>query len=386
MGIEGEPDMSWKESDTVSLRTEFVLFAQQSGSNIRALCRRYQVSPRTAYKWLKRYREEGLEGLQDRSRRPRHSPRSTAPETVQTVLALREETGWGGRKIARVMHHNKGKGDIPHPNTITDILRRSGRLDPAARRSHTPYQRFEYREPNELWQMDFKGHFAMLEGRCHPLTVLDDHSRFCLGLQACGDETGATVQQRLQSIFRQYGLPKAILCDNGGPWGSGYPQLELTHLAVWLIRLGVQPLHGQPAHPQTQGKEERFHRTLKVELLQGRSFANLADCQRHFDPWRDRYNTLRPHEALHLDTPIQHYRPSQRVFPESLPPVEYNGGEWVRKVQKGGEIYFHDRPYRVGKGLASQQVALRPTEQDGILDVYFCTCRLRRIDVRTPDC
>lgn len=377
--------MPWKESDTMSLRIEFVLFAQQPGSNIRALCRRYQISPRTAYKWLRRYREEGVEGLRDRSRRPRHSPRSSAAATVQSVLALREETGWGGRKIARVMR-TEGYEDIPHPNTITDILRRAGKLEAGVSQTHSPYQRFEYEQPNELWQMDFKGHFALVDGRCHPLTVLDDHSRFCVGLEACGDEQGATVQERLRGIFRQYGLPKAILCDNGGPWGSGYPQLELSQLAVWLIRLGIQPLHGRPAHPQTQGKEERFHRTLKTELLLGRSFVNLADCQQHFDPWRERYNTRRPHEALHLDTPIQHYRPSQRLFPESLPPVEYNSGEWVRKVQKSGEVYYHNKPYRVGKGLVGQRVALRLTEQAGILDVYFCTCRVRRIDVRAPDC
>lgn len=377
--------MPWKESDTMSLRIEFVLFAQQPGSNIRALCRRYQISPRTAYKWLRRYREEGVEGLRDRSRRPRHSPRSSAAATVQSVLALREETGWGGRKIARVMR-TEGYEDIPHPNTITDILRRAGKLEAGVSQTHSPYQRFEYEQPNELWQMDFKGHFALVDGRCHPLTVLDDHSRFCVGLEACGDEQGATVQERLRGIFRQYGLPKAILCDNGGPWGSGYPQLELSQLAVWLIRLGIQPLHGRPAHPQTQGKEERFHRTLKTELLLGRSFVNLADCQQHFDPWRERYNTRRPHEALHLDTPIQHYRPSQRLFPESLPPVEYNSGEWVRKVQKSGEVYYHNKPYRVGKGLVGQRVALRLTEQAGILDVYFCTYRVRRIDVRAPDC
>ena len=377
--------MPWKERNIMSLREEFVLLAQKSNSNIRELCSRYQISSRTAYKWLKRYREEGRDGLQNRSRRPHHIPKYTQPETVQKVLELREETGWGGRKIARVMR-DTGCLDIPHPNTITDILRRSGRLSDADSQTHTPVQCFEYPKPNEVWQMDFKGHFPLLQGRCHPLTVLDDHSRFCVGLQACADETGATVKERLKDIFRQYGLPKAILCDNGGPWGSGYPKLELTHLTVWLIRLGIQPMHGRPAHPQTQGKDERFHRTLKVELLQGRSFTDLLDCQRHFDPWRERYNTLRPHESLQLDTPIRHYQASQRSFPEILPPVEYNVGELVRKVQTTGCVYFHNKPYRVSKGLAGQLVALRPTEVDGVMDVYFCTCKVAQIDLSTSIC
>lgn len=372
--------MPWKEMDAMSLRAEFVALAQQAGSNIRELCRRYHISSRTAYKWLRRYEQEGLPGLVDRSRRPKCIPRQTKAEMEAKVLEVRAETGWGGRKLARLLH-NRGYVEVPHPNTITDILRRAGKLDEVECAKHEPLQRFERSQPNELWQMDFKGHFATLNGRCHPLTVLDDHSRFCVGLKACTDETRRTVQGHLQAMFRQYGLPKAILCDNGVPWGSGYPELELSALAVWLIRLGVHPQHGRPAHPQTQGKDERFHRTLNTELLQGRSFSNPLDCQPHFDVWRDRYNLVRPHEALHLDTPAQHYLLSQRLYPEILPPIEYNTGDIVRKVQSRGDVTYHDREYRVGKGLVGQSVVLRPTDADGVFDVFFCTYKVRQIQV-----
>ncbi len=374
--------MPWNAMDAMSLRAEFVVLAHQKGSNIRGLCRRYQISPRTAYKWLKRYEQEGLAGLEDRSRRPKRSPRQTKAEMEAKVLAVREERGWGGRKLARWLH-NQGCEGVPHPNTITDILRRAGKLDEEVCAQRGPVQRFERNLPNELWQMDFKGHFATLNGRCHPLTLLDDHSRFCVGLKACEDETGQTVQGHLVSIFRQYGLPKAILCDNGGPWGAGYPELELSTLAVWLICLGIALQHGRPAHPQTQGKDERFHRTLKAELLQGRSFSNPLDCQRYFDAWRDRYNLERPHEALHLDTPAQHYSLSQRLYPEVLPPIEYNAGEIVRKVQSNADVTYHDREYRVGKGLIGQYVALRPTETEGVFDVFFCHYKIRQIDTRS---
>jgi hypothetical protein len=138
---------------------------------------------------------------------------------------------------------------------------------------------------------------------------------------------------------------------------------------------------GRPAHPQTQGKEERFHRTLKTELLQGRSFSDLADCQRHFDPWRERYNLVRPHEALHLDPPVRHFQLSQRTFPEVLPAIEYNSGEIVRKVQSNGDVTFHDREYRVGKGLVGEYVALRPTSTDGVFEVYFSHYKVRQITV-----
>lgn len=372
--------MPWKEMDAMTLRKEFIALAQQAGSNVRELCRRYGISPRTAYKWLKRYEQEGEAGLLDRSKRPTHSAVVTSTEMEARVLALRDETGWGGRKIAQVLRE-QGYERVPHPNTITDILRRTGRLAAVEQAKHRPFERFERSQANELWQMDFKGHFATLSGRCHPFTVLDDHSRFCLGLKACGDETGQTVKAHLQTIFRLYGLPNAILCDNGGPWGGGYPHLELSQLAVWWIRLGIHPQHGRPAHPQTQGKEERFHRTLKAELLQGRSFSDLADCQRQFDPWRERYNLVRPHEALQMDPPFRHFQLSGRSFPEVLPAVEYDSGTIVRKVQVGGNITYHDRSYKIGKGLEGQYVRLQPTPTERVFEVYFCQYLVRIIAV-----
>lgn len=372
--------MPWKEMDSMSLRKEFVVLAQQEGSNIRGLCRRYRISSRTAYKWLKRYQEEGEAGLVDRSKRPKHSPKRTAESMEEEVLKKREETGWGGRKIACILRREEKVG-VPHPNTITDILRRKEKISVAEGKKHTAWQRYERAGPNELWQMDYKGHFAMLAGRCHPLTLLDDHSRFCLGLRACGDETIQTTQPHLTSIFRLYGLPLAILCDNGGPWGSGYPHLELTKLSVWFIRLGIQIKHGRPSHPQTQGKEERFHRTLKTEVLQGAAFATLEDCQQHFDPFRDRYNLVRPHDALGLDTPSQHYQPSSLSFPEALPGVQYDTGHIVRKVQEGGIIYFKNREFRVGSALWGFPVRLEPTERDGHYDVFFSSQKVSHFDL-----
>ncbi len=371
--------MPWKELDVMSLREEFVLMAKKPESNIRELCRRYQISSRTAYKWIRRFDQEGKEGLADRCRRPKHISHQTEKSMEDKVVELRQETGWGGRKISRLLS-NQGYNPVPHPNTVTDILRRAGKLKAEECAQHQPFQRFERQAANELWQMDFKGHFPMVYGRCHPLTILDDHSRFCVGLKACATETSSVVKGHLATLFRQYGLPQAILCDNGSPWRSGYPELELSQLAVWLIRLGIQPLHGRPNHPQTQGKEERFHRTLKRELLQGRSFLDLDDCQRHFDQWRDRYNLIRPHEALGLDTPLQHYQPSQRPFPEVLSPIEYAPGALVRKVHITGHITYHDHGYRVGKGLVGEEVELRRTEKEGVFDVYFGMFKVRQID------
>jgi transposase InsO family protein len=294
------------------------------------------------------------------------------------VLEVHAETSWGGRKIARVLL-DQGYEGVPHPNTITDILRRAGKLDEEECQKHKPVERFERGYANELWQMDFKGHFPLEHGRCHALTVLDDHSRYCIGLRACANERSSTVKGQLEIIFREYGLPEAILCDNGSSWRGGNAQKGLSQISVWLMRLGIVVLHGRPRHPQTQGKDERFNRTLKHELLKTIPFMDLQDSQYRFDVWRDRYNLIRPHEALALDAPFRHYQPSQRPFPEILPPLEYPADALVRKIHTTGEVTYHDRPYQVGKGLIGEYVELRPTETDGCFDVYFGTIKVRRI-------
>ena len=210
--------------------------------------------------------------------------------------------------------------------------------------------------------MDFKGHVPCGAGRCHPLTVLDDHSRYSLVLAACGDERTATVSARLSGSFRRYGLPEVLLVDNGPPWGGGAARHH-TPLTVWLLRLGVRVVHSRPRHPQTLGKDERFHRTRKAELLGRAPLEDLASAQRRFDAWRHVYNHERPHEALALATPASRYRPSERSFPETLPPVEYPAADHVRKVQAGGRVDFRGRRLRAPQAFTGQRVALRPRSQ-----------------------
>ena len=214
--------MPWKEVTTVSLRLDFIKLALTTDANFSQLCRKFGISRKTGYKWLHRYLEEGSAGLRDRSRRPHTSPNRTSATMEQRVLSLRDKhPAWGGRKIHKRLEV-LGMDNVPPPSTITEILRRHGRMDPQESIKHRPWQRFEAEAPNQLWQMDFKGHFPLVNGeRCHPLSVLDDHSRFCLGLQACGNERRETVQGRLTAIFRRYGMPEQLLVDNGPPWGTG---------------------------------------------------------------------------------------------------------------------------------------------------------------------
>lgn len=374
--------MPWLEVSIMSMRREFVMLAGQEGVNRRELCRRYGVSPSTAYKWLGRADANPEESFSDRSRRPLRSPARSAASMEAAVLALRDEhPAWGGRKLRRRLV-DLGHAGVPSASTITEILRRHGRLDPDQAAKRTAWQRFEREAPNELWQMDFKAHFATDAGRCHALSVLDDCSRFALALEACSNQRLDTVKGQLTSVFRRYGLPHAMLTDNGPPWGnSGDEASRYTRFEVWLIQLGIPLHHGRPYHPQTQGKDERFHRTIETELVGRRRFATLAECQHAFERWRHVYNSERPHEAIDLDTPLRHYQPSLRRFPERLPPVDYPD-RIVRKVQANGRISFAGQKWSVGKAFIGHRVALRPADQDGRYDVFFCQQAIADIDLR----
>lgn len=374
--------MPWKESSRMSLRTEFVLLAQKPDANLSLLAKRFGISRKTAYKWLKRFQAGDPDALADRSRKPHASPARTAQEREQQILQLRAlHPAWGGRKL-RARLHALGHADVPAASTITAILRRHGCLGGPNAGLPRDWQRFEHAAANDLWQMDFKGHFGLTDGtRCHPLTVLDDHSRYVLGLMACPDEQTATVRTALTTLFGRYGLPRRMLMDNGPPWGDPTDRCY-TPLTVWLLRLGVRVSHGRPYHPQTQGKDERFHRTLGAELLSRRTFSNLADCQGPFDAWRQVYNHERPHEALQLAVPASRYRPSPRPLPAPLPPIEYPAGAVVRKVQQGGRFSYRGRDYRVSQAFHGYPIALQPGAKDGQLGVWFCDHRVAVLDLR----
>jgi transposase InsO family protein len=379
--LDGEISMPIRELSIVDQREEFVRLALMPGANRSELCRRFGLSRSKAYKWLARYVLEGAAGLCDRSRQPHHSPTRTAAKVEARVLRIRKSSNncWGGRKIAHVLHR-RGGAEVPAPSTITEILRRHGKLKERAEEHPGACQRFERCAPNELWQMDFKGDFAIGRGRCHTLTVIDDHSRYALGLEACGTQQDQPTRERLVGVFRRYGLPNAMLMDNGAPWGDsgGGP---FTGFGVWLLRLGVRVTHGRPYHPQTQGKDERFHRTLKAEVLQGQWFRDLAECQRAYNRWRHVYNHERPHQALGMATPSERYLSSRRPFPEVLPPIEYGPDDIIRKADVDGDIRFKARRIRLGKPFRGQPIALRPAAKDGLFGIHFCAHQIGLIDL-----
>ena len=364
----------------MSQREEFVRFATQEGANRRELCRRYGISPKTGYKWLNRAAQDPDASLEDRSRRPHASPRRTPPQMEALLVEGRQlHPSWGGRKL----HHwlgQRGVDDVPEPSTITDILHRYDLIDPQRTLDQQAPQRFEHPVPNALWQLDFMGHLPMVSGRMHPLTLIDDHSRFALGIWACPNQQRTIVEEALTDTFRRYGLPASMLADNGPPWGPSGGG-GLTAFEAWLIRLGITVRHGRPYHPQTQGKVERFHRTLATEVTRTQRFVDLAAAQRSFDRWRHTYNLERPHEALAYAPPASRYHPSPLPFPASLPPIEYGPGDAVRIVRGQGSISFQHRIFFVSRGVIGLPVAIRPTATDGVFAVYFCHHQVRTVDL-----
>lgn len=374
--------MVWQAQSVDECRQEFVRLAQQRTIPFRQLCARFGISPPTGYKWIARAAEGGATWAHDQSRRPHHSPRQTAPEIEARVVALRQEhPEWGGRKLHQLLVE-EGVSPVPAPSTVTNILHRHQMIAAEATAQRQPRQRFERAAPNELWQVDFMGHLALGTAgqRLHLLTLLDDHSRYALGTWACANERLVTVQAHLRQVFRHLGLPLALLADNGPPWGNS-GNGGLTALDAWLIRLGIEVIHGRPYHPQTQGKIERLHRTIQTEVIGQRVFADLEQAQRAVDAWRTRYNTIRPHEALAMATPSSRYQVSQRPFPEVLPPIAYAPEDQVLTVRSQGAIVLKGQAIFIGSGLAGQPIALRPTAADGVLAVYFCHQQICTIDL-----
>jgi transposase InsO family protein len=377
--------MPWQEVSVMDQRREFVGLAMQEGVNRRELCRRFGISPATGYKWLSRW-TAGEDHVADRSRRPHSSPLRSPMDIEVLVLAVRDEhPAWGARKIVRCLERDGH--DTPAGSTVHAILRRHGRVEAPRGTPGKPWQRFEKPAANLLWQMDFKGHVALANGAaCHPLTIVDDHSRYAVCLRAYGNEQSETVRSGLEATFHRYGLPDALLVDNGSPWGDG-PGQSWTRLGVWLLKLGVDVLHSRPYHPQTRGKNERFHRTLKAEVFALRRFRDLGEVQRAFDHWRSVYNLERPHQALDQEVPASRYVPSPRPMPSGLPQIEYDEHEIVRSVGTTKTyVSFKGHLWKVPQAFRGERVAIRPRGVDGQYGVFFGSREIAQIALAGASC
>jgi transposase InsO family protein len=349
--------MPWLETHVQAERIQFVMAMQRPGAKMTHVCRAFHISRTTGYKWLGRDEaDHSVTALADHSRRPHRSPHRTSRAKTARVVALREEYGWGGDKLAPLLD---AEGIALAPRTIDRIIQREGltRPDVAPAPALT---RFERPAPNDLWQMDAKGHYPLRPaGRCHPLSVLDDHSRYAVGLVALPALETVGVRTALTACFERYGVPTAMLMDHGVPWWSATNEGGLTTLSVFLLKQGIELLYGRVRHPQTQGKVERFHRTLGERLRWWGVPTDLPGFAQAFATFRDEYNEVRPHEALAMQPPASRFAPSRRAFVPHPSAWDYPPGSHVQRVSAQGMLSYGADRFFVSQALAGEEVACR---------------------------
>jgi transposase InsO family protein len=369
--------LTWKAVDVSDQRLRFAIRADSGQEEMTALCSEFGISRPTGYLWLKRYRQcERLEELAEKSRKPHRSPTQTTAEKEQRVVGLRQQyPDWGARKIMELL--KRERVEIPRI-TVHRILLRKG-LVRDQDRHRTATKRFEREAPNQLWQMDFKG---MPESRpgCLPLVVLDDHSRYLLGLFETPGTKAAPVQENLIRIFRRDGLPEAMLMDHGTPWWNMQSASGWTWLTVWLMKQGIRLYLSGYRHPQTQGKIERCNGSLE-EAMRKRPKPEGQSWQSWLDDYREEYNHVRPHEALQMEVPAQRWVPSPRQFRKEEAAWEYPDPANVRKVRENGGVCLRSQSYFISRALTGEHVQLEFLK-DRVL-VWFCRTLVREFDLQT---
>ena len=368
--------MPWKKIDIMNQRIEFIVTALKSSTNISSLCREYGIARSTGYRWINRFHDVGtFAGLREMSRRPYSSPTRISPDLEAHVIELRKKYGWGGKKLRKIM---ADAGKPMTATTINRIIKRNNLLE----YDKCPKQatkRFEMEHPNDMWQMDFKGEWPIVEGKCYPLSIIDDHTRYVVGLFALTDQRAVSVKECVEKTFCKYGVPNAMLMDHGTPWWSTSNSLGLTSFAVHLIKQGIDLIYSGVGHPQTQGKVERFHRTLKHSINRKGRPDTHQRCREMLDEFVEEYNEIRPHEALGMDVPAKKYKRSNREYNPNPPEYEYATGGNVAKLNSQGSIKYMSRRYFVSEALCGEWV--QADEINGKLLVKYRHMYVREIEL-----
>jgi transposase InsO family protein len=361
--------------DIQEQRVRFVVAAARGTQRFSSLCAEFGISRPTGYLWLRRYQELGVRGIAERSRKPHRSPRRTADSLEQCVVEVRlRYPDWGARKLNVVLAR---EGVVLPRNTIHRILLRHDLIRETDQHPRA-LQRFERKQPNELWQMDFKGPKGWPQP-VGPLSVLDDHSRYLIALAANGTTRGEPVRQQLEEAFQRCGVPDGMLMDHGTPWREDQAPSGYTHLSLWLIRQGIRLHWSGIRHPQTQGKVERFHGSLQ------RAWRRRGIPQQHLQAWLDEYrwehNYVRPHEALDMKTPASVWTPSAKHYDPHPPRWEYPTGAWVLKVDCQGKLEIRGRKWTISQALAGERVQVVPL--GGRWMIFYCTTLVRELDAQS---
>lgn len=373
--------MPWRNTCAMDERCQFVLEAKKDIGPFTELCARYGISPKTGYKWLKRFNKGGVANLADQSRASKSHPNQISEEIEEAILELRRaRASWGPKKLRRILHEANGEVSWPSLSSMSRIIKAHGlAIDRKRRRHATPStQPFaECNSSNRTWCADYKGWFKTGDGhRCDPLTITDGFSRYLLRCQIVEAQNYEVARGIFEAAFREYGMPVAIRTDNGTPFATT-GLAGLSRLAVWWVRLGIQLERIKPGNPQQNGRHERMHLTLKQETAQPPA-QTLTEQQRRFDAFSHEYNNVRPHEALEMKTPASLYQPSARPYPLRLPDVEYGHGVEVRRIIHG-ELRWEGSRIFLSHALNDELIGLQCCN-DRYWRIYFGTLPLAILD------
>jgi transposase InsO family protein len=363
-------------------KLRFVFCYERDEESMTALCERFGISRETGYVWLRRYRQGGPEGLLELNRAPARHPNQTAVELEEAVLELRQShMTWGPKKLKRILERDQPGRAWPAISTIGEMVKRAGLVVAAKKRRRTE----PYTEPlahavasNRVWCADFKGWFRSGDRtRIDPLTITDACSRYLLRCQAVEKTDTERVRAIFEAAFREYGLPEAIRTDNGAPFASS-AVAGLSRLAVWWIKLGIVPERIEAGHPEQNGRHERMHRTLKLDL---RPAQDRRGQQRELDRFRQDYNQVRPHEALGMQTPAALYEPSPRPYPTPMPELDYPSTMLLRTVKAHGHFRWKKQDIFLSEVLWGETIGLLPVDH-GCYTVYFANIPVAGFDPR----
>jgi len=376
--------MPWKVINQMDLKIQLINDWNNGYSSKIDLSQKYGVSRPTIYKWLKRYKHSGIEGLKEQSRAPKNCPHRTSQEILNLLIQEKlQNRKRGPRKVRAQLTRKRPELELPAVSTIGYWLKKEGLVERRKKRLHVPpyTQPFaECNKPNDVWSIDYKGQFHMENGHvCYPLTLSDNFSRFLLECQALEGPRYVPTRQCIEAAFREYGLPSAIRCDNGTPF-AGRCIGGLSRLMIWWILLGIIPERIRKGCPQENGRHERMHRTLKNEALDPVA-RDLKEQQEAFDIFRYDYNNYRPHESLDDRTPSEYYKKSNRPYIDRPHPPFYGLDCQVRNVRHNGEIKFMSRTFYITELLTGQHVGLKEID-DGLWQLQFSFYVLGSIDLR----
>lgn len=377
--------MPWKDRCAMDERTAFIADVLEGVETVSGLCQAYGVSRKTGHKWILRYEKEGAAGLVERSRAPIHCPHAMDDATVALLLdAKTKRPKWGPLKILHwmcILYPERERW--PATSSVAELFDRHGLVSRRRRRacaSPTRGALTRSGEPNHVWTADHKGWFKTRDGlRCEPLTLVDDYSRFLLRCVGLSGTASALARPVFEAAFREFGLPRVIRSDNGAPFSS-IALLGLSYLSVWWIKLGIVVERIEPAKPQQNGRHERMHKTLKLEMEPVEQ--NLRRQQRALARFRKRYNEERPHQALGGRPPGDFYSASPRPYPARIKEAVYDEDTHVRRVDANGDIKWRNNVIFLSKTLTGERVGLKWID-DRTLRVYFVNIDLAKLDMVT---